>query len=84
MCGENLQVPDTLTARQSINLSSESNETPAHGDISVDGSVTSSSDESRPFPMMVRTAERKLDPLDDEMARSWGEPERRRERSIKT
>ena len=52
----------TLTARPDIVFSSENNEMPAHGDISVDGSVTSSSDESRSVPMMVRTAERKLEP----------------------
>ena len=59
MGGENLPAP--TTAPQDVVLSSESNETSAYGDISVEGSETSSSDESRPGSMMMRTAERQLE-----------------------
>ena len=57
--GENLPAP--TTAPQDVYLSSESNETSTHGDISIEGSETLSSDESCPVPTMVRTAERLLE-----------------------
>ena len=60
MGGENLPAPDTATAPPDVNLSSESNETSADGDISVEGRETLSSDESRPESTIVRTAERQL------------------------
>ena len=48
--GKNMPAPDTTTAPSDVYLSSESNEKSADGDISVEGSETSSSDESRPVP----------------------------------
>ena len=62
MGGENLLAPHTTTAPPHVYLSSESNETSADGNISAEGSETSSSDESRPVPTMVRTTERQLEP----------------------
>ena len=56
--GENLPTPETRAAPPDVYLSSESNEASADGDMLVEESDTSSSDESRPLPTMVRTAGR--------------------------
>lgn len=57
--------PTLHLPHQMLNLSSESNETCADGDISVDGSETSSSDESLPVTTMMRPAESQLDSNSD-------------------
>ena len=53
--------PDTTTAQSDVYLSSEGRETTVDGEISEQGSKTSSWDESRPFPTMVGTMGRQLE-----------------------
>ena len=58
---ENLPTPDTTTASSGVYSPSVSSELSADGDLSAEGSETSSSDESSPVPTMVRTAARQLE-----------------------
>ena len=58
-CAVKICGPSTPT--RYVCLSSEGNETSADGNSSVEGSETSSSDESRRVPTIMQTAERKLE-----------------------
>ena len=54
--GENMPAPNTTTDPSDVYSPSVSSEPSADGDLSVEGSETSSSDKSSPVPTMARIA----------------------------
>lgn len=83
--GENQPALDIATAPPGAYLLSVSSESSVDSDLSAEGGDPCSSYESAPVSMIVRpsTFEAESHRWDLKMARSLGEPERRRERSIK-